>query len=101
FVPEANVSKRILVLGCGSIGERHLRCLLKSGRASVLACDTNSALLSKIQKEYKVDGLSNYDEAMRSQALDGAVICTPAQTHIALALAAVRSGLSLLIENPL
>ncbi|PYI89526.1 MAG: hypothetical protein DME26_01050, partial [Verrucomicrobia bacterium] len=95
------MQKNILVVGCGSIGERHVRCFLKTGRARISACDSNPTLLQKIQQEYQVPGLANFREARSSQQFDGVVVCTPAHTHIEMALAAIRSGSGLLIEKPL
>src|SRR5947209_3065159 len=95
------MSKQILVVGCGSIGERHLRCLQKTGRIAVTGCDMNPALLQKMQQEYKVPALANLKEALTAQSFDGVVICTPAHTHISVALTAIRHGASLLIEKPL
>lgn len=92
---------RILIVGCGSIGERHLRCFLKTARAEVFACDTSAALLEKIRKEYGVTTYSNLTDALAAQKFDGIVICTPAQTHIAIALTSLRHGAALLIEKPL
>src|SRR5882672_2920965 len=94
------MSKHILVVGCGSIGERHLRCLLKTSRATPAVCETNAGLLEKIQKEYQAPGFSDLQEALASMPFAGAVICTPAQTHIPLALTALRAGAGLLIEKP-
>jgi len=95
------MQKNILVVGCGSIGERHLRCFLKTGRVRVSASDTNPALLQKIEWEYQVSGVANFREALSSQKFDGVVVCTPAHTHIDIALAALRSGCGLLVEKPL
>jgi predicted dehydrogenase len=95
------MTKHVLVVGCGSIGERHLRCLLKTGRGKVSVCETNASLLEKIRKEYQVAGFSAFPEALNSEEFHGIVICTPAQTHIPLALTAFRSGTGVLIEKPL
>jgi len=95
------MSRQILVVGCGSIGERHLRCLQKTGRAQVVACESRQTLLERVCQEYKVPGFASYNEALKSQSFDGVVICTPANTHIALASMALRAGAALLIEKPL
>lgn len=95
------MTKNILVVGCGSIGERHLRCFLKTGRARLTACDTIPALLKKVQTEHQVPGVASLSTALASQTFDGVVICTPAHTHIGIALAALRAGSGLLIEKPL
>ena len=95
------MTKNLLVVGCGSIGERHLRCFLKTGRARLNACDTNAALLQKIQQEHEVPGFGSLPAALASQTYDGVVICTPAHTHIGIALAALQTAGGLLIEKPL
>ena len=95
------MSKNILVVGCGSIGERHLRCLLRTGRAQVTACETNSSLLERMKQEYRVAGFGSLSGALAAQQFDGVAICTPAHMHIGLALTALRSGAGLLIEKPL
>lgn len=95
------MSDAILVVGCGSIGERHLRCLLRTGRAEVCACDNNDALLRRITGQYKVPGFPGLEAALASRHFDGVVICTPAHTHLALASKALQRGAGLLIEKPL
>lgn len=95
------MKKQILVIGCGSIGERHLRCFQKTGRAEVAACDTNPALLEKMRKEYGVATFPQLKEAFATQKFDGVSICTPAHTHIPVALTCLKSEAALLIEKPL
>ena len=93
--------KNILVIGCGSIGERHLRCLLQTGNARVASCDTNPVLLEKITNEYQVTTFASLKEAFSAQQFDGVVICTPAHTHIGIALTSLQQNAALLIEKPL
>jgi predicted dehydrogenase len=92
---------QMLVVGCGSIGERHVRCLQKTGRVQVAACENRTAVLERVCQEYKIGGFTSFEEALRSQRFDAVVICTPAHTHVPLALTALRGGAALLIEKPL
>lgn len=91
----------LLIIGCGSIGERHLRCFQKSGRAIVTACDTNLALLTAMQERYGAAGFATLDEALAAGTYDAAVICTPAHLHLPMAQTLLKKGLHLLIEKPL
>ncbi len=91
----------ILIIGCGSIGERHLRCFQKTGRCTVTACDTNPALLTAMQERYGVPGHPSLDAALAQGSFTAAVICTPAHLHLPLALKLLRAGLHLFIEKPL
>jgi predicted dehydrogenase len=92
---------RILVIGCGSIGERHLRCFQRTERAEMFACESNATLLQKITQQYQVTGFSDVAAALKAERFDGVVVCTPANTHIGIALQCLREGAALLIEKPL
>lgn len=92
---------RVLVVGVGSIGERHVRCFASTGRARVSVCEVNADLRRAVAERYSVDeafadladGLAGRPEVV--------VICTPAHLHVPLALAAVRAGAHVLVEKPL
>ena len=90
----------VLVIGCGSIGERHLRCFQKTGRAVVTACESNAALLQKMVATYGVEGRSDWQAAVR-EPFDVVVICTPAPLHVPMATAALEAGRHVLVEKPL
>lgn len=92
---------RILIVGCGSIGERHLRCFQRTGRAELFACETNATLLQKITQQYNVGGFPDAGAALKAERFDGVVVCVPANLHISIALQCCRQGAALLIEKPL
>jgi predicted dehydrogenase len=95
------MAKRILVIGVGSIGERHVRCFLATGRATVSIVDSNERLRADVAGRY--GDLAAYDSipaALRATH-DAAVICTPAHVHIPMATELAKAGVSLLIEKPL
>ncbi len=91
----------ILVIGCGSIGERHLRCFQKTSRCTVAACDTRPDLLDRIRADYGVSAYHSLDQALGESDYDALVICTPAHLHLPMALIALEKGYHLLIEKPL
>ncbi|MEO7597929.1 MAG: Gfo/Idh/MocA family oxidoreductase [Opitutus sp.] len=91
----------ILIIGCGSIGERHLRCFQRTGRAQVTACDTDPKLLATLACNYNVPTVTDWKVALASQEFDAAVICTPAHLHVPMAIQLLKSGLHVLIEKPL
>lgn len=93
--------KSVLVVGCGSIGERHLRCFQRTGRARVTACDLNPELRQRMAATYGVPAVTEADAAVASGEFDAAVICTPAHAHVPLATAALAAGSHVLIEKPL
>jgi predicted dehydrogenase len=90
----------LLVIGCGSIGERHLRCFQKTGRARVTACDTNPELRRKMAETYSVPVTDDWKKALAT-GFDAAVICTPAPFHVPMGTFALESGAHVLVEKPL
>ena len=92
--------KAILVVGAGSIGERHLRCFQATGRVRLALCDTNADLRRRVAEKYGVRRTyASLDEAMTDRH-DAAVIATPAQLHVPMAIRLARAGLHLLVEKP-
>jgi predicted dehydrogenase len=93
---------RVLVVGGGSIGERHLRCFLQTDRCVVSLCDPRPERREQLRKDYPLtQGFASLDEALAQQEWDAAVIATPAPLHVPQALALVERGASVLIEKPL
>lgn len=91
----------ILIIGCGSIGERHLGCFQKTSRCEVSVCDANAKLLGEVSQRYGVPAFGSLAEAVQSRRFDAWVICTPAHTHLAIAREGSAQGAALLIEKPL
>jgi predicted dehydrogenase len=93
--------KRILIIGGGSIGERHLRCFLRTGRAEVGLCDVNEKLRTDVAQRYNVKQVySTLNDALSAE-FDAAVICTPADLHIPMAIDIAGRNMGILIEKPL
>jgi predicted dehydrogenase len=93
--------KSILIVGVGSIGERHLRCFQATDKAEVSFCELNPVLRKTIADRYKVS--KSFDDFGRAldEGPDAVVICTPAHLHIQMAVAAAQEGIHVFIEKPL
>ncbi len=92
---------KILVVGVGSIGERHLRCFLATGRATIGFCELNESLRHAVAERYLNARPFSSLEAALLERWDAAVIATPAHTHIAIARMLAERDVHLLIEKPL
>jgi predicted dehydrogenase len=88
-----------LIVGVGSIGERHLRCFQATGRADVSFVEINDALRATISQRYGVNGFSDLGAAARG--CDVAVVATPADRHVEIATTLAEAGMHVLIEKPL
>ena len=91
---------RFGVLGCGSIGQTHIRNL-KSLDVDVIACDRNKSQLKKVEKTFKVDVTTNYDKILNDENVKAVLICTPTNYHIAPAVKALKKNKHVFIEKPL
>lgn len=92
----------VLVIGCGSIGERHARCIQQTGRANVGISETNANLASAVGARYGIDLLfEDLDTALAARKWDAAVIAAPAHVHVPIATTLVTRGVHVLCEKPL
>jgi predicted dehydrogenase len=96
----ATALHKLLVVGVGSIGERHLRCFLATGRAEAAFVEINDSLRRTIAERYGVPGFKSLEEALATNPT-AAVVCVPAHLHIPISTTLADRGLHLLIEKPL
>lgn len=91
---------KILVVGCGSIGKRHLRNLKTLGVEELVACDPQQPLRDAIAAEVGAVPCATYEEGLRQQP-QAVFLCTPPSLHATQALLAAEQGCDLFIEKPL
>ena len=92
---------RTLVVGVGSIGERHVRCFGATERATLAICEPNGELRDAVAGRYGIgEAYASLDDALRSD-FSAAVIATPAHLHVAQATAIAERGVNVLVEKPL
>ncbi|WP_324585426.1 Gfo/Idh/MocA family oxidoreductase [Agriterribacter sp.] len=97
-----NSHTKVLVLGLGSIGQRHARLLSERSDVDVLLCDiseelrrqASGALVKPPSAVY-----ASYAAALESHP-DIVFICVPNHLHVPMALEAIRNGTDVLVEKP-
>ena len=94
-------SALVLVIGCGSIGERHVRTFLATGRTKVIACDTRPAIRQQMTERYGVEAIADWTTAIADPALTAVVVATPAPLHVAVSTRCLEAGRHVLCEKPL
>ena len=91
---------RILVVGVGSIGQRHARIIHDLGH-EVVPCDVNPALVDEVLTRHGLsESYLDYREAV-SHGFDAVVVCTPNHLHAPAAVAAFEQGCHVLVEKPI
>lgn len=104
---------KILIVGLGSIGQRHLRNLrtLLSDEVEILAYRVRklSHVITptmqidadrNVEREYRVQVFGDLELALEEKP-DIAFICNPSSLHVPVALDCVRAGCDLFVEKPL
>jgi len=104
---------KILMVGLGAIGQRHLRNMrnLKGAdleilayrfrnQSKVLTDDLKIEDASNLEDKYNVRSYSDLDQAL-AQKPKAVFICNPSSLHIPIALRAAQAGCNLFIEKPL
>ena len=91
---------RIAVIGTGGWGKNHVRVLSELG-VLVAVCDLDKSRSELYAKKFGIKGYSDVDEMIRSEALDGVIIATPASTHVSVASKTLRAGINTFVEKPM
>ena len=94
---------KIVVVGCGSIGTRHLKNLYSLGIKNLVAVDLDSRRLENFKKE--IPNLKTYTNLVNSlkqeSPIDAGFICTPTASQIPVATKLAKAKIHLFIEKPL
>jgi predicted dehydrogenase len=91
---------RFLVVGCGSIGQRHLDNLKRLNAGEILACDPREDRRREASSRFDVETTATLEAGLRRDP-NVAVIAAPTSVHLSLARAAAEHGCHLFIEKPL
>jgi predicted dehydrogenase len=94
------VGWRFLILGCGSIGKRHIGNLLSAREGEVLAFDVRRDRADEVRARFGIEVLTDLEQAFARRPTV-AFITAPTSLHVRLALQAAQRGCHLFIEKPL
>lgn len=93
--------KRVLIIGSGGIGRRHLRGYAATGRASLAIVEPHPERRAEAEAMFALAGsYADLGEADLS-SFDLAVICAPAHLHVPLMRQCAEAGLAFMVEKPL
>lgn len=92
---------KVLIVGGGSIGERHLRCFQQVIDGEVVLCENHDARRAEIAQRYQLSTSHATVEEASEYQWDAVVICTPAHLHVNHSLTLLPATRSIMIEKPL
>ena len=96
---------RIGVVGGGLVAQAmhlHFLAQMRDRFELVAVVDPSATVRTALQERYNLDATySDYRELLDGTKLDAVVICSPAQTHAEVTLAALDQGLHVFVEKPM
>ena len=93
---------RLLVVGGGSIGERHIRSFLQAApELAVELCEPRRARAVELIEKYPLVSVHPDFERIDLSRFEVAAVATPADRHVAQARRLVAAGCHVLVEKPL
>ncbi len=95
---------RIAVIGAGNVAQQaHLPALRKIRAARIVALVDRSLTKAKyIAERFRIPAVyRSIQELFEQETIDAVDICTPTDTHFAIALEALSAGCHLFIERPI
>lgn len=89
-----------LVIGCGSIGTRHLHNLKILGFNNVSICDTDRKKVDELSLKYGVKKFYDLDSAFSDEP-DFSFVCTYPKSHIEITNMCIKNNSHVFVEKPL
>jgi len=95
------MSLQTAVIGGGTVSETHLSGLSRNPTTELVAvCDLDEATARNRATDYGIKAYFDVSELLASEQLDWVHVCTPPQTHLAVATEVLEAGVPALIEKP-
>lgn len=88
-----------LVVGCGSIGQRHIKNLRHLGY-KVSGCEVDRSRAARVKKSHQIEVFGSLSEALKGK-YDGAFVCAPTSLHMPVSIEIAKKGINLFIEKPI
>ena len=99
--PPTDRPLRLAFLGCGGVTTKHSKTLKGWKNTELFYASRSEKKAAEFAKRYNGKGFfGSYEAAILSPEIDVVLIATPPDSHLGLALAAVRAGKHVIVEKP-
>ena len=95
-----NEEMKILFVGLGSIGQRHLQNLRNITKDSVIAYRSCADDINELDKKYNIQSFTDIDKAFQEKP-DVVFITNPTSLHMPIALKAAENNCHIFVEKPI
>ena len=94
---------KILVIGCGSTGKRHIRNLikLKINVKNIHAIDKRKDRIKEVKNLGIEQTYNNLNTALKNNKYYAGIVCSPTSFHMKQCISLAKNKINLFIEKPL
>lgn len=93
---------KFAVIGCGGIGEEHIKILKRQKNIILSACsEPCKERRQYIEKTYNIRVYGSHSELIKNEELDACIIASPHNTHSDIGLDLIKKGIHILVEKPI
>ena len=92
--------QKVLIIGCGSIGQRHIRNLRSLGVTNIIALRSKKGHFQNLPVELNITEVGSWDEAINENP-DIAIIANPTSLHLDYILKLLPLVKGIFVEKPL
>jgi len=95
---------RLAIVGAGTVGTAYAKFILegKVSRCELAAvCDTDAGRTRAFDASPGVRQFHDFDDLLKSDAVDAVMVCTPHYQHTLQGIAALEAGRHVLVEKPI
>ena len=94
-------AKKVLIIGCGAILNRHLESIESNENYKLVAlCDIQEDLVFAKSRELNVLGFTDYKKAIAESGANFVTIATPNSQHFPQSIYCLENGCDILVEKP-
>lgn len=91
---------RFLLVGCGTIGERHAKLAAEKG-VLVAVCDIDEKKTKTFSAIYDCYGYTSLKDMLLNEEADALIVCTPNGLHATHSISGLKANLHVLCEKPM
>lgn len=92
---------KVLIIGAGGIGRRHIKGYLSTKRATLSIVEPNVQKRLKVQREFSIENTYSNLLEINLKNYDFVLICAPANFHIEPMKLCAENKISFMVEKPL
>ena len=89
---------KVVIIGFGSIGQRHCKNLLDKSNAEIYLCTKHN--IKNFKNNKRIQNLPSLEKCLKNQPEIG-FICNPSNLHVQTAIKLAKNNCHILIEKPL